>query len=62
MLKYYLVLLSSISLLVILSKCYLSCITSLRCELSLTFIFGNKAGDVVAVNSSPSSSALCSFS
>ena len=49
MLKYYLVLLSSISFLVILSKCYLSCIISLCCELSLTFIFGNKAGVVVVV-------------
>ena len=49
MLKYYLVLLSLISFLVILSKCYLSCITSLRYELSLTFIFGNEAGVVVVV-------------
>ena len=49
MLKYYLVLLSSISFLVILSKCYVSRITSLHCELSLTFIFGNKAGVVVVV-------------
>ena len=49
MLKHYLVLLSSISFLVILSKCYLSCITRLRCELSLTFIFGNKAGVVNVV-------------
>ena len=49
MLKHYLVLLSSISFLVILSKCYLSCVTRLRCELSLTFIFGNKAGVVIVV-------------
>ena len=49
MLKYHLVLLGLITFLVILSKCYLSCITSLHCELSLTFIFSNKAGVVVVV-------------
>ena len=45
----YLVLLNSIRFLVILIKCFLSCITRLRCELSLTYIFGNKAGVVIVV-------------